>query len=135
MKNLNFDNGIREFCINDNPNAVIRICVTDFSLPARFAKMHDEISDLLGELKGNPQAIAEADKEIRVKINELLGGDVSDALFGSVNCLTLAGGTPIVVNCLEALLPIVSEAVQAETAASKSRIEKYTAQAAQLPQE
>lgn len=134
MQNLNFDNGVKEIMVNGNPNAIIRICTNDFSLPVRFQKMHDEVSVLLGSIGHDPAAIAEADKEIRMKMNELLGGDVSDALFGTTNCLSLSNGSPIVVNCLMALMPIVREAVESETAQAKQKIKEYAAQAKQLPQ-
>ena len=134
MNNLNFDNGIKEIMVNGNPNAIIRICVNDFSLPVRFRKMYDEVSALLSSIGHDPDAIAEADKEIRGKMNELLGGDVADTLFGATNCLSLSNGAPIVVNCLMALMPIIQEAVESETAQAKQKIKEYAALAESLPQ-
>ena len=134
MQNLNFENGIKEIMVNGNPNAIIRICVNDFSLPVRFQKMYDEVSVLLSSIEHDPDAIAEADKEIRMKMNELLGGDVADTLFGTTNCLSLSNGAPIVVNCLMALMPIIQEAVESETAQAKQKIKEYAALAESLPQ-
>ncbi|MCQ2173314.1 MAG: hypothetical protein MJZ17_11310 [Bacteroidales bacterium] len=135
MKKLQFDNGIRELCINDNPNAVIRICTNDFSLPTRFQAMYDNVAKLLAELEPSPEAFAKADKEIRAQVDTLLGSPVSDTVFGSVNCLTNAGGQPIVINFLEAVLPFIEESVKSENEAAKQRVSKYTEQLADIPQE
>lgn len=136
MNTLNFDNGYKEFCINGNQNAVIRICTTDFSLPAKFHEMHEQVAQLIKNIGTSPDMdlIAEADKDIRAKVDALFGSPVSDTVFGTVNCLTLAGGTPLVVNFLEAVMPVIKEQFQAEMQSAKERTEKYTAQIADIPQ-
>lgn len=135
MNNLNFDNGIKEIMVNGNPNAVIRICTNDFSLPVKFKKLYDSVDALISTMKRTPESIDKADKEIRAGIDELFGSNVSDAAFGSVNCLTFAGGKSIVVNFLEALMPLIRDSIAAETQNAEQRVAQYTAQLADIPQQ
>ena len=55
---------------------------------------------------------------------------VSDKAFGSVNCLSFAGGQPIVLNFLEAILPEIRKDLEAETQQANERIAKYADAAA-----
>lgn len=68
------------------------------------------------------------DKEIREQIDFVFGNDVCTVVFGHTNCMSFAGGQPICMNFLNAIVPVLKKEIKAEQQKSKKNIEKYTKQ-------
>ncbi len=133
MQNLNFDNGLKTYMINDDENCFIQFNPTDFGFLERLEKTVDEISKIYENYKINKDkspisTMAECDKMIREKINYVFNGDITTAAFGKTNCLSLSNGNPIFQNFFSALIPIVKNDIIAESRKAQKNIDKYTSQ-------
>lgn len=125
---LNFDDGYKTYEINGDPNRVIKINPADVGILKRLQAAQDSISALQSKYNSinTPEALAECDKDLRAIIDDVFAAPVADIAFGGSNCLSLAGGSSIYENFLNAIIPIVQETVKEESKASEKRISKYT---------
>ena len=135
MGNLKINLGYKEYTINDDENAKIRINTTDFGLIDRLNKMRNKAGDIVAELEEIKQsedeeiilsAITISDEKIRALIDEVFGEGTSNNVFGGINCLSLAGGQPVALNFLDAIMPVIQADIEKEQKASDKRIKKYT---------
>lgn len=128
--NLNFESGIKEYTINGDPNRVIRINPTDFGIIDRAEKAKISLEKLHidpGE-EHMSEALIAMDKAVREQIDLIFGNGTANTAFGEINCTSLAGGSPIFMNFLNAILPEIEKVVGEEKRKSDARIEKYTSQ-------
>ena len=126
--NLDFDSGIKEYTINGDPNRVIRINPSDFGIVARAEKAKAELEKLHidpGE-EHMSEALTTMDKSVREQIDLIFGEGTAKKAFGEINCTSLAGGSPIFMNFLNAILPEIEKVVGEEKRKSDARIAKYT---------
>lgn len=126
--NLSFDSGIKEYTINGDPSRVIRINPSDFGIIERAEKAKavlDNLSIDPGE-EHYAEAVLSMDRAVREQIDAIFGEGTSQTAFGDVNCVSLAGGSPIFLNFLNAILPEVEKAITAERKKSEANIKKYT---------
>ena len=126
--NLSFESGIKEYTINGDPNRVIRINPSDFGIVARAEKAKTALEKLHidpGEEHMSEVLIA-MDKTVREQIDLIFGEGTAETAFGDINCTSLAGGSPIFMNFLNAILPEIEKVVGEEKRKSDARIEKYT---------
>ncbi len=136
MEKLNFNLGIREYQINDNPNCIIRISTTDLSILERIkqsTKHIEQIEKKYENVKINNANEAgdffvECDKAIRSEIDFIFNAEVSDMIFGNMNCLSPCNGQPVYVNFLNAIIPFIKKDIEGEQAKSKENMEKYISQ-------
>lgn len=135
MEKLNFNLGYKEYTINGDENAVIRINTTDFGLIDRLNKIREKTGDIVAELEKVKQsegeeailsAFAVSDEKMRALIDEVFGEGTSKNVFGGINCLSFAGGQPVAVNFFDAIFPIIQADIEEEQKASGKRIKKYT---------
>ena len=135
MEKLNFDKGYKTYCINDDENAVIRVCTTDFGLINRLNTMRENAAEIIKELDAVKQsesesavlsAIDEAGEKVQALIDEVFGAGTSSVVFGGINCLSFAGGQPVALNFLDAIIPVIKKDLEKEQKASGKRIQKYT---------
>ena len=126
--NLSFNDGYKTYEINGDPNRVIKINPADVGILKRLQAAQDSISALQEKYNtiNTPEALAECDKDLRDIIDDVFAAPVADIAFGDTNCLSLAGGSSIYENFLNAIIPIVQETVKEESKASEKRISKYT---------
>ena len=141
MKNLNINKGYKSYTINDDENTVITVKTTDFSIIDRLTKVQEHIGDIVTEMQSiKKNAVAEeylaaldkADKKVKAELDEVFDGPVSAAVFGNMNSLSFAGGQPVALNFLEAIIPEISADLEDEQKASAEKIEKYAAQVKQF---
>lgn len=126
--NLNFDSGIKEYTINGDPSRVIRINPSDFGIIERAEKAKAALEKLSidpGE-EHYAEAVLSMDRAVREQIDAIFGEGTSQTAFGDVNCVSLAGGSPIFLNFLNAILPEVEKAISDERKKSDANIKKYT---------
>lgn len=124
MEKLIFDNGIKEYQINDG--GVLRFNPSDPNVYTRFLDVMDKIQTVENELVAKAKEIekaedqsqsgaavlrlmAEADRETKKLLAEVFGEENDfDAILGGVNLLAVAtNGERVITNFLEALQPIM----------------------------
>lgn len=147
MQNISFNDGYKEYTINNNETKVIRFNPSDFNIIDRVAKSLNAIqnisedmqkhdfelnsdgtvdADTISDLEYAGKIISDCDKRIKEQINYILGNEVSDVVFGNHSCLSLVGGKPLYERFLDAVVPIIKKDVETAQKASQKRIEKYT---------
>ena len=147
MQNIRFDDGFKEFMINDDPNRIIRFNPADYGIIERFNKAR---KDILAEVEkiqkdfdlkpdGSPdvptdeleeaaEVISAVRKLICDKIDYIFGSPVSEVVFGTQSPLSSVKGVPLFERFIQAAQPIIEAEVRKEQEASIKRVEKYTKQ-------
>lgn len=136
MKAVNFTVGnYREYALNGDENNTIRIDVSDVSLVKRFKEAAEEIEnfgDKLNFVGDELQAFAKADAKAREIVNGIFGEDVCSKAFGGKNCMsTASNGKPILINFLDAFVPVVIEDIKSAVqtvSEDNDKTKKYTSQ-------
>ena len=127
VKSLNFADNKREYDLNGK--VTVRFNPTDEGFIARLEDTFESLDGLQNELADGAgfAKFAELDKDMRKRIDALLGDGVSDALFEDMNCYALADGLPVWANLVLAILDEVSEAYDDEFGKTDSRVKSHTA--------
>lgn len=121
MQQLNFDNGVKAFKINED--GVLRFNPGDPNVYARFLDAADKIKEIektmaekgkdLGENDGagSLRLLAEADRQIKETLSWVFGKNNDfDEIMGGVNLMAVAGnGERVITNLLSALTPILEK--------------------------
>lgn len=135
MPNINFNNGFKEYTINNDENKKIRFNPSDFGMLGRIERATNEIEkigkkyeDIDVKDENAAALIDECDKEIRKQINFIFNNDICSTLFGTSNCVSLCGGQPVYMNFMDAVLPVLQKDIEAEKKKSDEKIKKYTNQ-------
>jgi|MGYP000516066132 hypothetical protein len=131
MQSISFDEGYKEFAINNDENRVIRFNPKDFGI---LTRMEDTLSDfeaLEKKLKdGNEEEftnnLREAEKVVHEKIDSIFNANVHDIIFNHQSPISLVGGEFLFMRVIEALIPIVEKEVKYEMQKSEKRMSKYT---------
>ena len=131
MQSISFDEGYKEFAINNDENRVIRFNTKDFGI---LTRMEDTLSDfeaLEKKLKdGNEEEftnnLREAEKVVHEKIDSIFNANVHDIIFNHQSPISLVGGEFLFMRVIEALVPIVEKEVKYEMQKSEKRMSKYT---------
>jgi hypothetical protein len=131
MQSISFDEGYKEFAINNDENRVIRFSPKDFGI---LTRMEDTLSDfeaLEKKLKdGNEEEftnnLREAEKVVHEKIDSIFNANVHDIIFNHQSPISLVGGEFLFMRVIEALVPIVEKEVKYEMQKSEKRMSKYT---------
>ena len=135
MERLVINKGFKEYQINDDENAVIRVSTTDFGLIDRLTTIDKKIKTIVNDLEKMTKsddeeaikaALREADEKTKQEIDNVFGAGISAAVFGDMNCLSFAGGQPIALNFIDAIAPKIKADLDKEQRASEKRIKKYT---------
>jgi hypothetical protein len=135
MEKLIINKGYKEYAINDDENAVIRVKTTDFGLMDRLYHFKDKIKAVAKKLEAKKKsenaedilaALRTADEDTRRELDDIFDEKVSDAVFGRMNCMSFAGGQPVALNFLNAIIPKIEKDLEAEHKAANKKISKYT---------
>lgn len=155
MNNINFDDGLQRFTINNDSEKVITFNPADLGMLDRIvkgvknieeaAKSIDELSQekrkKLEQLnpEKNKEEISVAwetaeemaditsnvDKVIKEQIDYIFGSPVSDIVFGTTSPMAPVKGVPFYERFIEAVIPEIEKACNAERESSEKRISKY----------
>lgn len=142
MRNINIDDGLKEFTINGDKNRVIRFNPADINLLDRLdraekdlevekEKLEEDVEiDLKGEAKNREDVeyIREMNNLIKDKIDFIFDADVSEAVFGNQSPLSTVKGRPYFERFLDAIRPVLEEEITKEVEATDKRVSKYTDQ-------
>lgn len=131
MQSISFDEGYKEFAINNDENRVIRFNPKDFGI---LTRMEDTLSDfeaLEKKLKdGNEEEftnnLREAEKVVHEKIDSIFNANVHEIIFNHQSPISLVGGEFLFMRVIESLVPIVEKEVKYEMQKSEKRMSKYT---------
>lgn len=142
MKNINFEDGYKEFTINNDPERTIRFNPSDIAIVERFHEASRALEKLIaesGEKEKNVEmkedtveAIGKLDKAIREQIDYIFNQPVSETVFGKQSPMAPVGGKMLFERFLEAVLPVITTHIQDEKKASAERIGKYVNEAQKL---
>lgn len=132
-KALNFDTGIVEYTINDK--ATVSFNPTDTAFADRFYETMEKLEAQNEEIKTQAESITEPrqlldfmksrDASMRADIDALLGEGVADAVFGDMNCYSMAGGLPLWLNMFFAIAEEVGGAWDKEQKKTDPRLKSY----------
>ena len=138
MQNIRFDDGYKEFMINDDPNKVIRFDPTDFAIIERFntamnniEKYKDEFDnneDTAGGLESAAETVNKINTYIREQIDYIFDSPVAAIALGNKSPLAMVKGVPLFERFLNAVIPAIEKEIKAEMKASEKRVSKYTSQ-------
>lgn len=144
MQSLRFEEGYKEFMINDDPNRVIRFNPADpnllhrlFEVQENLEKKPDVLSDLKLKPDGNPyeeaeevsKALGEYNTILREQINYLFDNDVYDTVFRGQSPLCIVGTKKkqfLIEAFINAVAPILKKEITQYHEESVKRIDKYT---------
>lgn len=140
MNNLNFDDGYREFSINNDESRVVRFNPSDYAIFARLAEAKKKIGEAFekaGDVDITPEGkavdfevagkrIDELDKIIKEQMNYVFNSEVADKIFGNQSPLSNIGGKSLFERVFECIEPILLDAMTESKKERKKKIEKYT---------
>ena len=147
MQSIRFDDGFKEFMINDDPNKVIRFNPSDYGIIERFNTARKDILNEIEKLQkdfdikpdGTPDVpedeleeaagmMSKARKLICDKVDYIFGSPVAEIVFGNQSPLSSVKGIPLFERFIRAAQPYIEKEVKAEQEASMKRVNKYTKQ-------
>lgn len=128
--NLVFDDGYKEFTINNDPNRVIRFNPSDVAIVERFKKSQDALEVLVQEFAENePEdtvaALEKLDNAIKKEIDAIFNQPVSDVVFGNQSPMSPVKGVPLFERFFDAVLPVIMDGVKEEKKLRQQRVGKY----------
>lgn len=137
--NLNFNEGVKTFSINNDPERVIAVNLTDFGILERFETASKKIKTFIDDFDAvdvegshsmsdpEVQMFIRSDKFIREQIDYIFNSNVSDIVFGKTNCVSLVKGEPLYLRFFEAILPEIQKALKDERRRQYDKTQKYNA--------
>ena len=147
MQSIRFDDGYKEFMINDDPNRVIRFNPADYGIIERFNTARKDITAEMEKLEGDVELkpdgspdvpedeleeaagmLGQVRKLICDKVDYIFGSPVAEIVFGNQSPLSSVKGIPLFERFIRAAQPYIEEEVKKEQQASMKRVEKYTKQ-------
>lgn len=130
MGALNFQTSRKTYTVNGN--CEISFDPADINFVNRFMglmeRMEKQQSEPAKEVDDVFAEFARRDKEMRAEIDEVFGEPVCDKVFGRTNVFSPAGGLPLCVNFLLAIVDEIDAASEQETKPSEkltAYIQKY----------
>ena len=128
--NLVFDDGYKEFTINNDPARVIRFNPSDVAIVERLKKSQDALEALVQEFGENePDDMAAAlerlDNAIKKEIDTIFNQPVSGIVFGNQSPMSPVKGVPLFERFFDAVLPVIMEGVKEEKKLRQQRVSKY----------
>lgn len=145
MQSINFSDGYKSFCINDDPARVIRFNPTDIDIVKRFNQAMKELreeKDGLEDVSLNPdgtvaidddatlektsKVLEEFNRVIREKLNFIFKSDVYDTIFDGQSPMAIVGKERQLLfeAFMDAAFHVINEEVENAT---RERVGKYTA--------
>lgn len=134
MSNLTFSTGLKEFSLNNavtvffNPldqNFIAEVFEVFESLEEEQEKMQESVKG--SDARTALNAMKEADKNMRERINGLFGQDICTPCFGSMSTYAVADGMPVWANLMLAVMDTMEGNAAEQAKVQKERIRKYTA--------
>lgn len=145
MQSINFSDGYKSFCINNDPSRVIRFNPTDIDIVKRFNQAMKELREEkngLEDVNLNPDGTIAVDDDstlektsevlerfnqvIREKLNFIFKSDVYDTIFDGQSPMSIVGKDRQLL--FEAFMDAAFNVINHEVEnATRERVDKYTA--------
>jgi hypothetical protein len=137
---INFDEGIKEYEINNDPRRILRIRVTDIGLIDRAEKSINDMKsevEKIGDIKINSDgtsadeltqsahAVRQLNQIMRRNFDAVFYPGASNIVFGKANPLTTINGETIYEKFMRAFIETIKPVLEKEGEASNARINKY----------
>lgn len=136
--NLNISTGLKEYNITDEHGEIkctVYFNPTDpgfaerlYNVFSSLDKMDEEYHERMAKDTDNVHLFETArqmDSNMRQMIDEALGADVCESVFGGISVYAWADGLPLWANLLLSVMDEMDEALAREKKASDPRLEKY----------
>ena len=133
MKNLTFTDGLEEYLLAGK--VAVSFNPTDMNFLERLSRAFSELDALQEEVRATREKntddrevfpiARELDDKMRGILNDLVGKEVCEPLFGGMNLFASSGGLPVWANLMLAITDEVQSALRGELAAREQRIAKY----------
>lgn len=132
MEKLEILTGLKTFNVNDsceitfNPADVAFLEVIGNTMDAIETKWHQYNANAkVMEPKEIFATARTLDSEIREEINSIFGVPVCDMVFGKTSMLALAGGLPLFMNLMLAIIDVMDVSITEEEKQSNPRLQHY----------
>jgi hypothetical protein len=142
MKSINFSDGYKSFCINNDPDRVIRFNPTDIDIVKRFNQAMKELREEkegLEDVNLNPdgtvvdddttlektsEVLEQFNQVIREKLNFIFKSDVYDTVFDGQSPMAIVGTERQLLfeAFMDAAFHVINEEVESAT---RERVDKY----------
>lgn len=141
MKSINFNEGLKKFCINDDESRVICFNPGDQNIMVRADKAVKRIEEYqkhMENIRLNPdgtpvdetpeaiQILEGFDDLVRKETNYIFNADVYDIAFAGQSPLSPAGNEFLFEAFYNVVIPMIKEETEAFNKAAQKRVEKYT---------
>lgn len=144
MQNINFDEGYKEFTINNDENRIIKFNPSDIGILSRFDKASKIINDKMnvidndvelntdGSVKNTQKNYEEAvelvnniNELIKEQINYIFASDVADIVFGLQSPISTVKGKPLFERFINAAYSFIEKDIKEEQKESLKRMKEY----------
>lgn len=129
---LKIDRGLKSYDVKDADGTLLgTICINpaDLGIATRLEDARTVIQTVADNLtdKATVQDIIQADKTVKAQVDYIFGSNASDVFFKGISALALLpDGTMVFEKVLQAIVPIIEDAVGGAVKASRKRIQKHT---------
>ncbi len=131
MNERNFDTGLQEYKFNGK--CIVRFNPADPAFADRIYTAFDKLKGKQGDKDTSGMSAREVfdylralDEEMRETIDSVFEQPVCAELFGSMSVYASAGGTPLWMNFMLAVIDELDEGVKREKAFHSEKLAKYT---------
>ena len=131
MNNISFEEGYKEFAINNDENRILRFNPSDIGLIDRIKSELEKMEVYANEHmtdKDNYDLSIELDQQLRSHVNEMFYEGTDKIIFADQNVMTTVNGVTIFERFFRALLNTMEPYVKKEGRKSQEKIEKYRKQ-------
>lgn len=130
---LKIDRGLKSYEVTDAdgaPLGTIYINPADVGIVARLEEAGNAIQKLADGLTDDAQIsdVVDADQAIKAQVDYIFGSKASDVFFNGISALALLpDGTMVFEKVLQAIVPLIQDAVEDAIKASQKRVQTRTA--------
>lgn len=130
MQNINFEEGYKEFAINNDESRILRFNPADVNLLNRIQSELKKIGDYAEQFKDEQSdLIAEdIDKVIRERIDDMFYEGASKIIFQEQNVITTINGVTVFERFFKALVEIMKPYIEKENRKTQEKMAIYKKQ-------
>lgn len=144
MLNISYEDGVKEYTINNDPKRVLRFNPKDIGLIERLEKSSKEMQSEMDKLKDvhinmdgtsveeeTAEVIRHANSVMRKAFDGIFYSGASNIVFGKQNPLSVVGGKSLYENVMNALIEVLKPAMEEESkevqeiAESNNKVNSY----------
>lgn len=133
MKELRFDSGLQEYSLNERCSVCFNPADPAFAdrIYTAFDALREkqEKRDIDADKMTTEEAftyLRELDAEMRAVIDGVFEQEICAPLFGGMSLYAMAGGAPVWMNFMLAIIDELDESIHREKAFHSERLAKYT---------